>query len=84
MLRGLKRRGGVIAFGAFVLSHGVVEFVLPAKAAGLVDDVGVVICAGVATGFFVAVCDGGPWPELLWFPSVYHFCLAGIFLFFGS
>ena len=52
---GLSGTGGVSALGAFVTSDGLVEFVLPAWAARLVDGVSAVICAGVAPGFLVAM-----------------------------
>ena len=55
MLQGLSWMGGVSAFGAFVMSNGLVEFLLPAWAARLVDGVSAVICAGVAPDFLLAV-----------------------------
>ena len=41
------------------MTHGIVEFVLKASAAGVLSGVGAVMRAGVAPGLFVTVCDDG-------------------------
>ena len=54
------------AYVSSLVSDGLVEFVLPDSASGLVVGVGVVRCVGVASVFFIAVCDDGNWHEPVW------------------